>query len=159
MGKLSNKELVAPLLGSGLGVVASRFGSNALSDSMTKEDRAAAVNPKDVSLWRKAPFYDVVGGVVLGAVGYMGWLKNDMASKTSLAAGSFLLANGVMDMIGDLTAEEGERQYNGRPLRYVGVAPNRVAVGAQARRMAYVPSMSRQMAQVPAARRGTAALF
>jgi len=159
MARMNNKELIAPILGSGLGVVTSRYGSNALSDALTKKDREANVAPADVSVWKKAWFVDLTGGAGITALGYFNVMKNDMASKTAVVMGSNLLANGLISMVDDLTADAADKQYNGRSLRYVGVAPNRVTVGAQARRMAYVPSMARSMAQIPTPQRSVAALF
>ena len=161
MARMSNKELIAPVLGSVLGVAASRYGSNAVSDALTKKDREAAVpvTPDKVSVWKKAWFIDLIGGFGVGALGYSGILKNDMASKTSLVMGSNLLANGLISMVDDLSAEVADKTYNGRSLRYVGEGAARVPVGAQARRMAYAPSMSRSMAQVPASQREVVALF
>ncbi len=113
----------AMVLGAGAGAAASKYGSNLISEALTKEDRtvtggAAKTAPKDIPVWKKAYLYDMLFGGAAVALSLYGGraIKGNVAVGVG-SAGAYLLANGLTDWIGDVMAEDADKQYNGRPLR------------------------------------------
>lgn len=113
----------AMVLGAGAGAAAAKYGSNLISEALTKKDREISggnpkTAPKDVQVWKKAYLYDMLfGGAALALSLYGGrTIKGNVAVGVG-SAGAYLLANGLTDWIGDVMAEEANKTYNGRPLR------------------------------------------
>lgn len=153
-------------LGAAAGAAVSHYGSNAISDALTQSDRDAGTAPAEIAFWRKAPAVDIGLGVVVGALGLYAVKGSSRGAKmTSLglkSAAAFLVANGVMDLVGDMLVAEGDaRTVNGRPLRYVGEGAARVSVGALRRNAMSRPVAQRLSAQqfVPAGQRGRTAIY
>lgn len=104
------------------GYALSQFGSNFVSNKLTEKDKTAGVAAKDVKFYKKAWFYDLAGGVVLGGVAVVSGKKLKSFETPVMAASSVLLARGVVDMILDLTAKDENKTYNGRPQNPKAVA-------------------------------------
>ncbi|MDP2672036.1 MAG: hypothetical protein Q8O68_00815 [Candidatus Daviesbacteria bacterium] len=121
MAKLDLKEAGAIVAGGLAGALISSYGSNALSASLTKDDRTlvagvATTEPSDVSFWKKAPAIDLGLGLVAGAVAVMALKqpKLRMVKTGLLSASAFLIANGVVDMVRESGVNDAEKAYNGR---------------------------------------------
>lgn len=129
MAKQDMKELGSVVLGAAVGAAVARYGSNAISNTLTKNNRDLAGGATDfisqtdldnevkkVAIWRKAYTWDVLLGLGAGAAGmYAKGLSSEM--KLGLqSAGAYLFANGLLDAVGDLTLKAGDvHTYNGRP--------------------------------------------
>ena len=148
MAKLDLKDAGIMLVGAAAGAAISRYGSDAISNAMTKKERElAAPAVANVKFYHKAPFWDVVLGVAAGGAGvYMDRSRKSHEVALGLeAAGAYLVANGVLDLIGDMTAEDAVKQFNGRPLsKAPAVGPN---PGPMSRARGVASPMSRVMAQ------------
>lgn len=147
----------AMVLGAGAGAATAKYGSNLISDALTKKDRELTNGQpktavKDVQFWKKAYLYDMLLGATGVAVGLYGGraIKGNLALGIS-SAGAYLLANGLTDWIGDAMAEEKNKTYNGRPVRDTKETTHTNLVGALSRMRA--SSCGRSTAQRVVAQR------
>lgn len=119
---MSMKDAGSLLLGGAAGAAVARYGSNAISNALTKNERDSThadfqADPAQVSLFKKAPAIDVALGVAAGAIALK--VKGlSHAARLAVAGGAaYLVANGALDLVADLTTATGTtRSYNGRPV-------------------------------------------
>ena len=168
---LTNMGVVAA--GAVAGGFVSSYGSNAISNYLTKDARTVANadkylppadigkgGTKDLSFYQKAWFYDVLLGVGAGALSIYGFKKQKNLALGGMGASAYLVGRGVVDMVGDFMAEDGNRTYNGRPLQKAEKDAAGVVTVNYPGPLSLRPSSygSRAMA-MPRANTGTVAMF
>ena len=101
--------------GAVVGAVAANYGSDWISGFMTKTVRDdPKKTPADVTIIQKAYTYDVLLGA-LAAVGGM-YTPNKSAALLLKSAGVYLVANGLIDGVGDFMQKNALlKTWNGRP--------------------------------------------
>lgn len=132
----------AVVVGAGVGAAVSKWGSNLISNSLTKEDRElVGGSPKtkvvDIQVWKKAYLYDMLFGAAGLALGIYGGraVRGNVAVGVG-SAGAYLLANGLTDWVGDVMAEDADKTYNGRPKAVTKLTGFENQVGALSRMQA-----------------------
>lgn len=130
MAKADLMSNLVPIgVGAGLGV-GGTWVTTKISKSLTEDAKTANTPPKDVAIWRKAPLLDLVAGGLVLVGGY--FVRNDAVRKGMYSGGSVLAFNGLKDLVLDLTAEDVDRTWTGRPR---GTWDNTVASVNSARRL------------------------